>query len=46
MPVAVDHIVLRYEYERTLIALGIYPDRDRLAQRERGDWRFAQPPRW
>lgn len=46
VPVAVDHIVLRYEYERALIALGIYPDRDRLAQRERGEWGFARPPRW
>lgn len=43
-----DHIVLRYEYERALIELGIYRDRrydrDRLEERERGEWRFAQPP--
>jgi hypothetical protein len=39
-----DHIILRYEYERGLVALGILPDRDRLDDRE--DGRFAQPPRW
>jgi len=39
-----DHIVLRYEYDRVLAELGIYRDRDRLEDRERGEWRFAQPP--
>lgn len=49
MAVACDHLVLRYEYERALIELGVYSrrhrDRDRLEERERGEWRFAQPPR-
>jgi len=44
-----DHLILRYEYERALVELGIYThrrhDRDRLEERERGEWRFAQPPR-
>jgi len=46
--VAGDHIVLRYEYERALVELGIYRhrhrDRNRLEERERGEWQFAQPP--
>jgi hypothetical protein len=49
-PVAAERITLRYEYARALRALGILPphrhDRDRLAERERGDGGFAKPPRW
>lgn len=45
--VAVDQLVFRYEYARGLIALGIYPDRDRLRERDRGGMvGFAKPPRW
>ena len=43
---ATDRIVLRYEYESGLRALGIYPRRDRTWQRERGELSFARPPRW
>lgn len=43
---ASDHIVLRYEYENGLRALGIYASRDRVRERERGEFGFAQPPRW
>ena len=39
-----DHLVLRYEYESGLVALGIFPDRDRLSEREHGERRFALPP--
>jgi hypothetical protein len=42
-------VTLRYEYRRALQALGILPEtphRDRLAERERGEWGFAQPPKW
>jgi hypothetical protein len=46
MPAAVDRIVLRYEYEAGLVALGILPNGDRLADRDQGEWRFALPPRW
>lgn len=43
----VDQLVFRYEYARGLIALGIYPDRDRLRERDRGGMvGFAKPPRW
>lgn len=42
---ASDHIVLRYEYASGLHALGIFPDRDRLHERERGELGFARPPR-
>jgi hypothetical protein len=49
-PAAAERITLRYEYARALRALGILPphrhDRDRLAERERGDGGFAKPPRW
>lgn len=44
---AVDQLVFRYEYARGLVALGIYPDRDRLRERDRGGLvGFAKPPRW
>ena len=44
---ASDHLVLRYEYESGLHALGIFPDRRyRLRERESGQMGFAQPPRW
>jgi len=48
VPVATDHLVLRYEYASGLRALGIEPrgSRDRLWERERGELGFAQPPRW
>lgn len=42
---ATDHLVLRYEYASGLRALGIYPNRDRLRERD-GDVGFAKPPRW
>ena len=44
-----ERITLRYEYARSLQALGILPrprpHRDRLGERERGDG-FAPAPRW
>jgi hypothetical protein len=43
-----DRVVVRYEYAPALRALGLLPpprDRDRLAERERGDT-FARPPAW
>jgi hypothetical protein len=44
---AVDQLVFRYEYARGLVALGIYPDRNRLRERDRGGMvGFAKPPRW
>jgi hypothetical protein len=43
---ATDHLVLRYEYESGLRALGIFPRRSRVLERERGELGFAQPPRW
>jgi hypothetical protein len=44
---ATDLIVFRYEYARGLVALGIYPDHDRLRERDgRGLVGFARPPRW
>ena len=44
---ASDQLVLRYEYESGLRALGIFPDRGyRLRERENGQVGFAQPPRW
>jgi hypothetical protein len=43
---ATDHIVMRYEYEGGLRALGIYPRRLRTFDREEGQFGFAQPPRW
>lgn len=45
--IAIDQLVFRYEYARGLIALGIYPNRDRLRERDgRGQVGFARPPRW
>ncbi len=41
-----DHLILRYEYERGLLALGLDLGGDRLQSRERGELGFAQPPRW
>lgn len=44
---ALDQLVFRYEYARGLVALGIYPDRDRLRERDGGGMvGFARPPRW
>ena len=44
---ACTQVILRYEYERGLVALGILPYRapnDRLWEREHGTLGFAQPP--
>ncbi|OGF05190.1 MAG: hypothetical protein A2W00_04345 [Candidatus Eisenbacteria bacterium RBG_16_71_46] len=43
---ASDRITLRYEYASGLRALGIFPrsDRNRVWERERGQYGFAQPP--
>jgi hypothetical protein len=45
---AADQITLRYEYANGLRALGISPRelRNRVYQRDRGQYGFAQPPRW
>jgi hypothetical protein len=43
---ATDHLVLRYEYESGLRALGIHPQGSRLWDREQGQLGFAKPPRW
>lgn len=47
---ACTQVVLRYEYQAGLVALGILPwreSRDRLWERENGTLGFAQPPtRW
>ena len=44
---AVDQLVFRYEYAKGLVALGIYPSRDRLRERDGGGFvGFAQAPRW
>ena len=45
---ATDHVILRYEYESGLRALGIFPRHGRTLRRERGElgWGFSQPPRW
>jgi len=44
---ATDQLVLRYEYESGLRALGIFPERRwRLWERENGQVGFAQPPKW
>jgi hypothetical protein len=43
---ATDHHVIRYEYASGLQALGIFPDRDRLRDRDHGALGFARPPRW
>jgi hypothetical protein len=45
-PQPTDRIVLRYEYESGLVALGIDPLRDRTMDRDRGELTFARPPRW
>jgi len=43
---ASDRFVLRYEYASGLKALGIFPVRSRVSDRDRGQYGFAQPPRW
>ncbi|MBI1798970.1 MAG: hypothetical protein HYR73_04730 [Candidatus Eisenbacteria bacterium] len=43
---ASDQLILRYEYESGLRALGIIPRHSRLQDREDGAIGFAQPPRW
>jgi hypothetical protein len=43
---ATDHHVIRYEYASGLRALGIFPDHDRLRDRDQGTLGFARPPRW
>lgn len=49
-PAAAETVVVRYEYASALSALGILPrldyGRDRLRERERGEWGFAAPPAW
>lgn len=42
---ATDHLVLRYEYESGLRALGIVPQRGRTWERD-SQYGFAQPPKW
>ena len=44
--IATDHHTIRYEYASGLRALGIFPDHDRLRDRDHGALGFAQPPRW
>jgi hypothetical protein len=42
-----ERVTLRYEYRHALVALGVLPpcgERDRLAERERGERGFAAPP--
>jgi hypothetical protein len=43
---ATDQIVFRYEYASGLRALGIFPNRDRLRERDNGELGFAKPPAW
>lgn len=43
---ATDTLVFRYEYAGGLRALGIFPDRNRLRERDNGELGFAKPPRW
>jgi len=47
-PSAAERVTLRYEYAAALRALGIYPRpwwaRDRLRERERGEYGFAKSP--
>jgi len=44
---ATDQLVFRYEYASGLRALGIFPNHDRLRERDGGgDLGFAKPPRW
>ena len=45
-PTASDQLVFRYEYASGLRALGIFPRRARVWERENGQLGFAQPPRW
>jgi hypothetical protein len=49
-PTAAERLTVRYEYASALRALGILPrqdvGRDRLRERERGEWGFAAPPAW
>jgi len=49
-PAAAETLIVRYEYASALRALGILPrpdyGRDRLRERERGEWGFAAPPAW
>jgi hypothetical protein len=48
-PHPIESVTLRYEYRAALVALGILPaprHRDRLAERERGEWGFAKPPKY
>lgn len=49
-PAPAETVVVRYEYANALRALGILPrpdyGRDRLRERERGEWGFAAPPAW
>jgi hypothetical protein len=42
----IQTLTVRYEYRSALYALGVLPSRSRLDQRERGEYGFAQPPRW
>ncbi len=42
---ATDHLVMRYEYLAGLQAIGIFPQRHRLWDRERGQLGFSRPPR-
>ncbi len=42
---ATDHLVMRYEYLSGLQSIGIYPQRSRLWDRERGQLGFSRPPR-
>jgi hypothetical protein len=42
---ATDRITLRYEYASGLRALGIFPSRSRVWERE-GQYGFSKPPRW
>ena len=48
-PAPVESMTLRYEYAPALRALGLLPrpaPRDRLAEREHGQYGFVQPPAW
>lgn len=41
---ATDHLVMRYEYLPGLQTIGIFPQRNRLWDRERGQLGFSRPP--